>query len=84
MSLEFTITPATFETTAAAVFEVKWFNSKRGYGFLTTPLGDAIVHHSELVGQSGFRELFEGDVVTAELVETHRGLVARNVRLVSP
>jgi len=58
---------------------VKWFNEKRGYGFISTPDGaDVFVHYSNVSGD-GFRTLSEGDRVSFDLVESDKGLRAQNV-----
>lgn len=46
---------------------VKWFNTQKGYGFITDSDGkDVFVHHSNIV-MDGFRHLNEDDVVNFEL-----------------
>lgn len=46
---------------------VKWFNSQKGYGFITDLEGkDVFVHHSNIV-MDGFRHLNEDDIVNFEL-----------------
>ena len=46
---------------------VKWFNSQKGYGFITNSEGkDVFVHHSSIV-MDGFRHLSEDDIVNFEL-----------------
>lgn len=61
---------------------VKWFNEKKGYGFISQDHGeDVFVHYSAVTG-SGFKTLFEGQVVEFEIVEGPRGLQAANVVVV--
>lgn len=61
---------------------VKWFNEKKGYGFITRDAGgDVFVHYSAIVGQ-GFRSLAEGDRVEFTVEEGQRGPSAVNVRRV--
>ena len=57
---------------------VKWFNDKKGYGFITHENGDAFVHHTAIVG-SGFKSLSEGDEVEFELKQGDKGPQAANV-----
>ena len=58
---------------------VKWFNPRKGYGFLATPDGrDVFVHYSSISGD-GYRTLGEGDPVTFDIVEGEKGLRAENV-----
>jgi cold shock protein len=59
---------------------VKWFNSEKGYGFITPDDGseDLFVHHTGIAG-SGFKSLDEGEKVTYEAVRGRRGMQAENV-----
>lgn len=58
---------------------VKWFNPKKGYGFIITPDGkDIFVHYASISG-SGYKTLIEGKPVTFELIEGEKGLRADNV-----
>ena len=62
--------------------KVKWFNSKKGYGFITKENGeDVFVHYSDIC-MEGFKELENGANVTYELSETERGMIATNVVVV--
>ena len=62
---------------------VKWFNNKKGYGFITTDEGkDVFVHYSSIQAD-GFRSLEEGQTVTFEIVEGDRGQQAANVTVVA-
>ena len=59
--------------------KVKWFNPRKGYGFIATEDGrDIFVHYSSISGD-GYKTLVEGDSVTFELVEGEKGLRAENV-----
>jgi len=59
---------------------VKWFNSKKGYGFIeNSEHGDVFVHYSAIDG-SGFRSLEEGEQVTFEVEESTKGLQAIKVK----
>jgi len=61
---------------------VKWFNAKKGYGFISTDEGkDVFVHHSDIQDE-GFRTLNEGQKVEFEIAEGPKGVHARNVRKV--
>ena len=59
---------------------VKWFNSDKGYGFITPDDGgkDLFVHHSE-VQSSGYATLEEGQKVEFEVGEGQKGPCAKNV-----
>jgi len=60
--------------------KVKWFNEKRGFGFITPDDGskDLFVHFSAIKSE-GFKALAEGDEVEFEVEETSRGPQAKNV-----
>lgn len=58
---------------------VKWFNSEKGYGFVTTEEGlDIFVHFSAITGD-GYKTLEEGQAVSFEVEEGDRGPQAKNV-----
>jgi CspA family cold shock protein len=58
---------------------VKWFNPRKGYGFIATPDGrDIFVHYASIAGD-GYKTLAEGDPVTFDIVEGEKGLRAENV-----
>ena len=59
---------------------VKWFNTSKGYGFITRESGgDVFVHYKSIAGE-GFRSLQEGEQVEFEVEETDKGLQAINVK----
>ena len=59
---------------------VKWFDSKKGFGFVVNPDGkDVFVHFSSILGD-GFRSLKEGEAVEYEEVAGNKGLSAQQVR----
>ena len=59
---------------------VKWFNEKKGFGFIQQDGGgDVFVHHSAIT-MSGFRTLAEGDRVSFEVEEGQKGPAAKNVK----
>ena len=59
---------------------VKWFNEKKGFGFIVDPAvrGDIFVHFSAIMAK-GFKTLKEGEEVEYELYEDQKGSRARNV-----
>ena len=58
---------------------VKWFNAKKGYGFISDSEGkDVFVHFSAIQGK-GFKTLEEGQSVSFEIEEGPRGKQASNV-----
>lgn len=60
--------------------KVKWFDNKKGFGFIAQSSGqDVFVHHTSIVGQ-GFKTLNEGDEVSFETVPSDKGLKAQNVQ----
>jgi CspA family cold shock protein len=59
---------------------VKWFNDKKGYGFISRDSGDDIfVHHSAIVAE-GFRSLAEGERVEFAIKQDQKGMAAVEVR----
>jgi CspA family cold shock protein len=59
---------------------VKWFNEKKGFGFIQQDGGgDVFVHHSAIT-MSGFRTLAEGDRVSFEVEQGQKGPAAKNVK----
>ena len=61
---------------------VKWFNGQKGFGFITRDDGqaDVFVHYSAIDGQSGFRDLNEGDRVEFSVEQGQKGPAAADVR----
>jgi CspA family cold shock protein len=61
---------------------VKWFDAKKGYGFIEQEDGpDVFVHHTGING-TGFKTLVEGDRVTFTLTEGKKGPSAVDVTVV--
>ncbi|HKQ38974.1 MAG TPA: cold-shock protein [Verrucomicrobiae bacterium] len=64
--------------------KVKWFDNKRGFGFIAQDAGkDVFVHHSSIQGK-GYRTLIEGETVQFDLVPGDKGPKALNVQRTSP
>ena len=63
------------------VGKVKWFDGKKGYGFVaeTSTDTDYFVHFSE-IQNDGYKTLEEGQNVTFEIGEGKQGPVAKNVK----
>ena len=60
---------------------VKWFNNRKGYGFITTEEdGDIFVHHSAIVKEGDeYATLNENDKVEFEITQGDKGPAASNV-----
>ena len=58
---------------------VKWFNEKKGYGFITQEDGQEIFVHFSSISMAGFKTLTEGDEVQFDVEDGDRGPVAKNV-----
>ena len=58
---------------------VKWFNSTKGYGFITKDDGNDIFVHQNEIQSEGFRRLAEGEKVEFEIAEGPKGEFAKNV-----
>ena len=59
--------------------KVKWFDPKKGYGFIIGEAGqDVFVHYTRIQGE-GFRALNDGETVSYELVKGEKGDQAQNV-----
>ncbi len=63
--------------------EVKWFDNKKGFGFIVGQEQDqdVFVHYTAIEGE-GFRSLKDGEKVEYELVDSGKGFQAKNVRRV--
>jgi CspA family cold shock protein len=63
---------------------VKWFNSRKGYGFIAAADGsDVFVHYSSIASE-GYKKLEEGDAVTFDIAQGEKGPRAENVVPKSP
>jgi len=64
---------------------VKWFDSRKGYGFITREdgSGDIFVHFSAIQGEGDdFKIIYEGDIVEFEVTEGNKGPQATNLTVV--
>lgn len=64
---------------------VKWFDVKKGFGFISGPGGskDVFVHFSSIEGD-GFKTLKDGESVEYEVVDSDKGPQAKRVRRLGP
>lgn len=60
--------------------KVKWFDNKKGFGFIEGEGGqDVFVHHTAIDAE-GFKTLTEGEIVSYELITSEKGMKAQNVQ----
>lgn len=62
---------------------VKWFNDKKGYGFISRENDSDIFVHFSAIKKDGFKTLNEGDEVEFEISNGPKGLQAVNVTILS-
>ncbi len=63
-----------------AVGTIKWFDPRKGFGFIQQESGEDVFVHFSNIAMEGFKTLAEGDKVEFDTVEGEKGLHARNVR----
>ena len=61
---------------------VKWFNEKKGYGFIAQEEGPDVFVHFSGIKADGFKSLQEGERVTFDIEQGPKGLSAVNVTVV--
>ena len=61
---------------------VKWFDAKKGFGFISTEAGEDVFCHFSAIQTDGFKSLDEGDSVEFEISEGAKGPQAANVNKV--
>lgn len=59
---------------------VKWFDSKKGFGFITAEDGTDIFVHYSAIQSSGYKELKENEAVTFDVTDGPKGKQASNVK----
>jgi CspA family cold shock protein len=62
------------------VGRVKWFNERKGFGFISRDDGDDVFVHFSEIQSDGFKTLAENQEVSFEIKEGPKGLQASNVR----
>ncbi|HXB98314.1 MAG TPA: cold-shock protein [bacterium] len=67
----------------AVTGKVKWFNEKKGFGFLEQPGGADVFVHFSAIKASGFKTLPEGAAVTFDVEQGQKGPQALNVEVIS-
>jgi CspA family cold shock protein len=58
---------------------VKWFNAKKGYGFISDEAGNDVFVHFSALNMEGFKELKDGEQVEFEVTDGAKGPQAANV-----
>jgi CspA family cold shock protein len=58
---------------------VKWFDAKKGFGFIVRETGDDVFVHYSVIQGDGYRALKDGQKVEFEIVQGRKGLEAGNV-----
>ena len=63
--------------------KVKWFNTEKGYGFISDENGKGVFVDYSHILQDGYKTLTEGEEVNFDVVESEKGIQARNVEKIN-
>ena len=58
---------------------VKWFNAKKGFGFISDAEGNDVFVHFSAINMEGYKTLAEGDAVEFDVIDGNKGPQAANV-----
>lgn len=58
---------------------VKWFNAKKGYGFISDENGEDVFLHFSALSMDGYKEAKEGEAVEFDVIKGEKGPQAANV-----
>ena len=62
---------------------VKWFNSEKGYGFITTSEGKEYFAHYSAINAEGYKSLTQGQTVSFDIVTTDDKVRANNITIIA-
>jgi CspA family cold shock protein len=71
-----------FKESVVVTGTVKWFDEKKGYGFITVDEGKDVFVHYSAIQSNGFRKLVEGDRVSLEVKQGAKGPQAEMVQVI--
>ena len=63
---------------------VKWYDGKKGFGFIMDPSGEDVFVHYTVIEGDGYRCLRDGEQVEYEVERGPKGLLAKRVRRLDP
>ncbi len=75
-------TPGTSSDSKRESGTVKWFDSSKGYGFITRSMGEDIFVHFRSIKGNGYRSLYEGQSVEFTVTEGDKGPQAEDIHII--